>query len=298
MVSTESAIEASIDELSRCISLEESMQRLLHRLCEHLNARAAVLTPSLATLQSDDTMFRHDPLGLLETRQFNNQDDGEIPSRFTRRDAHSSSMVFRSIALECAGTSVGQLRLCFASGSPTHELEQKIKPFDGLLALMTAAIGNLNGVDSLLNAAAFRQRIGEEMARARRHADAFCVLHLWFEADPHARSDAPEDAVTEIRRVATHLKSRLREGDIVGRLSATRLAILLPQTPPVGGRIALNRIEHAIRSTAASGSTLGTLKSSVRSFPAGAEDLEGLCRIESGSIEHGSPVLSGGAFQS
>ena len=104
-----------------------------------------------------------------------------------------------------------------------------------------------DALTGLADARAFHVRLGEEVARARRHGVPLAVIHLdldHFEALNARYGRAAGDLVLE--DMALVLKLALRESDVLARLGADAFGVLLPETDSVMARRCAERLCRAV----------------------------------------------------
>jgi diguanylate cyclase (GGDEF)-like protein len=85
----------------------------------------------------------------------------------------------------------------------------------------------------LPDAAAFQERLGEELARVRMHGAALAVAAIELDAFAAlARRHGAGVARAVLAEAALVLRLGLREADVLARLPGARFAVLLPETEP------------------------------------------------------------------
>lgn len=110
---------------------------------------------------------------------------------------------------------------------------------------------SLTGLD---NRRVFFERLGEELARARRTHHAVCVLMVdvdHFKAINDTWGHQVGDGV--LRALGAAVREGLRLGDLGARLGGEEVAILLPDTPLEGAQAAAQRLLEAARRIPAGG---------------------------------------------
>jgi diguanylate cyclase (GGDEF)-like protein len=138
-------------------------------------------------------------------------------------------------------------------------------------------------VTGLPDARAFRQRLGEEVSRARRHGVPVAIVHLDLDhfAALNARygRDAGDVLLAEAALV---LKLALRESDTLARLSGDAFGAVLPETDQLQGVRAADRIRRVLEEHRFARVGHVTASAGVAASPLdGVEPLELLERAES-----------------
>lgn len=134
----------------------------------------------------------------------------------------------------------------------------------------------------LIDAAAFRERLTEALAHAKRHGVpvGLVILDLDHFAALNKRYGRPAgDAV--LREAALLLKVTLRESDVVGRLGGDAFGVLLPETDAGPATRAADRIRRAIEEHAFARTGRMTASAGVAASPRdGFEPIELLDRAD------------------
>ncbi|MCL2103288.1 MAG: diguanylate cyclase [Syntrophorhabdaceae bacterium] len=106
---------------------------------------------------------------------------------------------------------------------------------------------NLDGLTGLPTLKYFRDRLMNEVSRAKRFGRRLvllvCEVRVRVHAESSIHSGHMEDQV--IRQVAKAIRGTLREYDVVARISDTKFGMILPETDN-GNMSAVNRINKAI----------------------------------------------------
>ncbi|HBR13947.1 MAG TPA: hypothetical protein DD723_00155 [Candidatus Omnitrophica bacterium] len=101
----------------------------------------------------------------------------------------------------------------------------------------------LDGLTRLYNQVTIRERLDEELSRAKRyHLTLSCIL---IDLDNFKRindSFGHQKGNEVLRQAAMRIKTHLREVDIVGRYGGDEFLCILPETPKENARIAAERI--------------------------------------------------------
>jgi diguanylate cyclase (GGDEF)-like protein len=108
----------------------------------------------------------------------------------------------------------------------------------------------LDGETGAYNERYLRQRLGEEMSRARRSGSPLslalmnidCLGSIGTSHPPQVRGEA-------LRRVAAFLKRYLREEDVLARLDGTTFAFLLPDTSEESAKAMMEELQAKLDST-------------------------------------------------
>jgi diguanylate cyclase (GGDEF)-like protein len=99
----------------------------------------------------------------------------------------------------------------------------------------------------LPDARAFHQRLGEELARVRRHGAPLAVVALRLERFAElVRRHGAGPARAALAEAALVLRLVLRDTDVLARLSGARFAVLLPETEPGAALRVAERLRHAL----------------------------------------------------
>jgi len=89
----------------------------------------------------------------------------------------------------------------------------------------------------------FRERAGEEIARAQRHGRILAILLL----EPGDLIAMPNDEALE--KAAAVLRQSLRDGDYAAQFDDKRFVVMLPEGDTDGARAAANRLLSGLRSS-------------------------------------------------
>lgn len=89
----------------------------------------------------------------------------------------------------------------------------------------------------------FRERAGEEIARAQRQSRILAILLL----EPGDLIAKPSDEAQA--KAADILKRTIRDGDYAGQFDDSRFVVMLPETATDGARTAANRLLSNLRSS-------------------------------------------------
>jgi len=93
----------------------------------------------------------------------------------------------------------------------------------------------------------FRQRLGEEISRAKRNKYPLSVALMNVDQlDVMGTSFSPQDRSQALRKVALFLKQYLREEDILARLDGTIFAFLLPDISGEEARAVMEKLQTRI----------------------------------------------------
>jgi diguanylate cyclase (GGDEF)-like protein len=107
------------------------------------------------------------------------------------------------------------------------------------------AVMETDSLTGLLNHARFKERLGLELERARRHGTVLSLVLLdldHFKSVNDSFGHLVGDRV--IRGLARSLQKRLRRTDVIGRYGGEEFAALLPNTPPEGALVTMDRIRE------------------------------------------------------
>ena len=95
--------------------------------------------------------------------------------------------------------------------------------------------------------AAFRQRLGEELARVRLHGAPLAVAVLGLERFPAlVKRHGAGAGRAALAEAALVLRLALREADVLARLPGARFAVLLPETEPGAALRIAERLRHTL----------------------------------------------------
>jgi diguanylate cyclase (GGDEF)-like protein len=110
-----------------------------------------------------------------------------------------------------------------------------------------ANLGILDSETGAYNGRYFRQRLGEEMSRAKRNKYPLSVALMNVDQlDVMGTSFSPQDRSQALRKVALFLKQYLREEDILARLDGTIFAFLLPDISGKEARAIMEKLQTRI----------------------------------------------------
>jgi diguanylate cyclase (GGDEF)-like protein len=107
------------------------------------------------------------------------------------------------------------------------------------------AVMETDSLTGLLNHARFKERLGLELERARRHGTVLSLVLLdldHFKSVNDSFGHLVGDRV--IRGLARSLQKRLRRTDVIGRYGGEEFAALLPNTPPDAALLTMDRIRE------------------------------------------------------
>jgi len=104
-----------------------------------------------------------------------------------------------------------------------------------------------DAITGLADARAFHARLGEEVARARRHGVPLSIVHLDLDHfGPLNQRYGRAIGDQTLEEVALVLKLALRETDVIARLGADAFAVVLPETDAAMGRRCAERLCRAV----------------------------------------------------
>jgi diguanylate cyclase (GGDEF)-like protein len=91
-------------------------------------------------------------------------------------------------------------------------------------------IANIDSLTGLQNQQSFHLAVAQEIPRARRHKKEFGLIIADLRGLKQVNTDVGQEAGDDLlRRVATALKSSLRNNDVLSRYQGDRFAVLLPE---------------------------------------------------------------------
>ncbi len=139
-----------------------------------------------------------------------------------------------------------------------------------------------DGLTGLYNHKAFQERLGEELARAKRYEKPLSLLYA--DLDHFSRINRElgyltgDDVLRTIGAIVRpdNTDARLRDIDIVARFGGEEIAILLPETDKIGAEQTAERVRAAILGGEFPGNRGVTVSIGVASFPEDALDAEEL----------------------
>ncbi|MCE9578218.1 MAG: EAL domain-containing protein [Deltaproteobacteria bacterium] len=139
-----------------------------------------------------------------------------------------------------------------------------------------------DSLTGLYNHRAFRERLGEEVARAQRYAQPLSLLLVDIDGFAAVNHDLGYQLGDEVlRRVAVILGSveslgRVRASDVAARFAGEEFAIILPETHKAGAVTKALRLRDAVGKADLPGGRTLTISLGVASFPDDAESADGL----------------------
>ncbi len=104
----------------------------------------------------------------------------------------------------------------------------------------------IDGVTKAYNLRLFNQLLEVEIGRSQRRRHTFSLLVAEIDGfDKHSAGGAA-DADALVSKFAELIRSHARPGDIIGRLDAAQLALLMPETDPADAEAIANRARKSI----------------------------------------------------
>ena len=128
----------------------------------------------------------------------------------------------------------------------------------------------------LYNHRAFKERLEEELARARRSGQPLSLLYGDIDRFAEINRELGYQIGDEILRSVANLmcaedsEERVRASDIVARYGGEEFVILLPETPKAGAQTKANRLRNAFSNARFPGGWAVTMSFGVASFPGDA----------------------------
>lgn len=108
-------------------------------------------------------------------------------------------------------------------------------------------LGIFDDETGIYNSRYFKQRLGEEMSRAKRNEYPLSLAFMNVDQLGIMDGSLPPQARAEaLRQVALFLKRYLREEDIIARLSETIFAFLLPDVPEEKARSMIEKLQTRV----------------------------------------------------
>jgi diguanylate cyclase (GGDEF)-like protein len=149
------------------------------------------------------------------------------------------------------------------AGRPPHELgvggdgiEERLQEYAELIALALANAGDRARLDNeaatdhltgLPNHRAFRERLADEVARARRHGRALTVavvdLDGFRELNDRAGVEVADDVLAE---VGQRLRRTIREEDVLARMGGDEFGVIFVESDPHEALLVADRARRAI----------------------------------------------------
>jgi diguanylate cyclase (GGDEF)-like protein/PAS domain S-box-containing protein len=112
----------------------------------------------------------------------------------------------------------------------------------------TRQLADHDALTGLFNRRRFEEELARELARVRRQGRSACLVHLDVDAFREVNAQfghAAGDAL--LARVASAMRTQLREVDILARTGGDEFAAILPDTDVAGGRAAAQKLVAAVR---------------------------------------------------
>ena len=112
-------------------------------------------------------------------------------------------------------------------------------------------IANVDSLTGLHNQQSFHLAVAQEILRARRHKKEFGLIIADLRGMKLVNAALGQDAGDELlRRVATALKTSLRNNDVLARYQGDRFAVLLPEISADGLTTVLGKLWQSLQSVA------------------------------------------------
>jgi diguanylate cyclase (GGDEF)-like protein len=164
------------------------------------------------------------------------------------------------------------------------EIGDLARDFDRMAAELHESLKD--PLTGLLNHRSFQERLGEELARARREGYPVSVIALDLDEFKAINDEFGHACGDEaLRLVARAMTAELRPGDVCGRVGGDEFAIGIVRTGAEAAEVIVERIRSAVRAASA-GSRAGrvTLSAGIAEFPIHADVQEELLHLADGAM--------------
>ncbi len=137
----------------------------------------------------------------------------------------------------------------------------------------------------LLNHRAFQERLGEELARARREGYPVSVVALDIDDFKSLNDDFGHATGDEaLRLVARAMSAELRPGDVCGRVGGDEFTLGIVRTGGETAEVIVDRIRSAVRAASETAGHRITLSAGIAEFPRHAREQEELLHLADGAM--------------
>jgi diguanylate cyclase (GGDEF)-like protein len=158
-------------------------------------------------------------------------------------------------------------------------------------------VANLDSLTGLYNQRYFHNALAQEISRARRHRKEFGLVMLDLRGFREINASLGVEAGDDLlRRVATMLRSTLRNNDVICRYLGDRFALLLPEVNAEGVTVVVGKLQQALHRIEVRFSQAPRPLSAAWStthFPADSESEMELMKLLLGRIETAKKQSSG-----
>ena len=146
-----------------------------------------------------------------------------------------------------------------------------------------------DSLTGLYNHRAFQERLGEEVARARRYAQPLAVLMIDVDGFAALNQDLGYQLGDEVLRrlaevIAADAADRVRSSDVTARFGGEEFAIIMPETPKSGAVTKALRLRDAVSRSDVPGGRALSISLGVASFPDDGETADGLVQAASAAL--------------
>ncbi len=164
------------------------------------------------------------------------------------------------------------------------EIGDLARDFDRMAVELHEAIKD--PLTGLLNHRSFQERLGEELARARREGYPVSVIALDIDEFKTINDEFGHASGDEsLRLVARAMTAELRPGDVCGRVGGDEFAIGIVRTGAEAAEVVVERIRSSVRAISEVSRTgRVTLSAGVAEFPTHAQERDELLHLADGAM--------------
>lgn len=163
------------------------------------------------------------------------------------------------------------------------EIGDLARDFDRMAAELHESLKD--PLTGLLNHRAFQERLGEELARARRDGHPVSVVALDIDDFKSINDDFGHATGDEaLRLVARAMSAELRPGDVCGRVGGDEFTIGIVRTGAETAEVIVDRIRSAVRAASEITGHRIALSAGIAEFPGHAQEQEELLHLADGAM--------------